>query len=1192
MHFRSLTLLISLAIGCGSFLGPCRAETTDVATTDADYSVQGEYVGDQVGMQVVALGDGDFDLVIYEGGLPGAGAKPIKPRTIEGDADVVADLIDSMKLTKTTRQSSTLGAKPPAASTVLFDGTAKSLADNWESGRLNEDGTLGQGTMTKATFVDYSLHLEFRTPWMPEARGQARGNSGVYQQGRYETQVLDSFGLEGLSNETGGIYEVNAPAVNACFPPLTWQTYDVDFTAAKFDDSGKKIADAKMTVRLNGIMVQNDVAVPKATRAAKFEEGPTSGPIYLQDHGNPVSYRNIWIVPRDSVKDARRPIVPGFERFYPSSSEPSIDGGELLISNLACDACHASQQPRMLPRQLGPDLTELVGRARLDAIVAMIKNPHDVKPGTTMPDPWPGLDESARDLRATAITNYLIAGGKGKLIDRASNKAMAERGSKLYHSVGCVACHTSFEGAATAASTSVPLGQIYRKYSLVSLAQFLQNPHAVRPGLRMPALVGSVDEAYAIAAYLTRDVTLRESKGEFRRTIYRGHWEKLPDFKLLEAGASDVVDELRIDDIRPKNDYAVVFEASLPISYDGEYQFKLSSDDGSVFQIADNRLENDFIHPETTAQATFKLAAGVYPIRIEFFDGGGKSKLKLEMVDPRFGSSDIALLIADSNQTESDFLPSDFKFDESLVEQGHEWFMESGCTTCHAFPRNNATVWASLSFKDLQSNRGCLSDHVKRPAVDYELNSAQRMAITAAIQARQNHSGPTQTTGDVSDESRIHLTMAALNCYACHERGKIGGPDSTRDAIFQTTTPEMGLEGRLPPPLDGVGDKLNDTYFASAIQKGANLRDYMLTRMPAFGYEPLRAFHQSINAIDRRNELRPVVNKDSLHGIITAGRQAVGEKGLACIKCHSYGGENPGGLGAIDMLDMTTRLRVEWFHRYLKDPTGYRPGTRMPNSFVEGKSALASLYDGDPDRQIDAMWTYLGQGKQAKEPEGLKQGAIILVADKKPRIFRNFFSNLSGRGIAVGYPNGQNLIWDAESMTLARSWRNSFIDASLHWVGRGQGRQDPLGDAVIEIESKTPFALLEKIDADWPTQSGRDRGFRFHGYRLDKSGNPTFMYSIGDTTITDTPMPAPDGNGQWVRQIVVDRSGSDTEDPLVWQPVVGSVNESGENYRVNEKFDVIVDGVDCQILSTGDVQSLRAVIPPHAETTITETIRW
>jgi len=135
--------------------------------------------------------------------------------------------------------------------------------------------------------------LDALLPFMPSARGQKRGNSGVYLQDRYEIQVLDSFGLKGEANECGAIYTKTKPAVHMCYPPLIWQTYDVDFTSAKFD-SGKKIKNAVTTVKHNGVLIHEQVQIDGPTGRGK-PETPAGGPIHLQDHGNPVRYRNIWI---------------------------------------------------------------------------------------------------------------------------------------------------------------------------------------------------------------------------------------------------------------------------------------------------------------------------------------------------------------------------------------------------------------------------------------------------------------------------------------------------------------------------------------------------------------------------------------------------------------------------------------------------------------------------------------------------------------------------------------------------------------------------------------------------------------------------------------------------------------------------------------------------------------------------------
>lgn len=151
---------------------------------------------------------------------------------------------------------------------------------------------------TKDAFGDFTLHVEFKVPLLPpEVTGQNRGNSGVYLQERYEIQILDSYGDTTLANnEAGAIYTQKAPDVNAARPPETWQTYDITYHAAKYDAAGTKVENARVTVVWNGKVVHNDVAITGPT-GGNIPEGPSTGAIRLQDHGNAVQYRNVWIKP-------------------------------------------------------------------------------------------------------------------------------------------------------------------------------------------------------------------------------------------------------------------------------------------------------------------------------------------------------------------------------------------------------------------------------------------------------------------------------------------------------------------------------------------------------------------------------------------------------------------------------------------------------------------------------------------------------------------------------------------------------------------------------------------------------------------------------------------------------------------------------------------------------------------------------
>jgi hypothetical protein len=220
------------------------------------------------------------------------------------DPEPYGDLGD-LKIQKPQDKEHVKSAPAPEGAIVLFDGkslegwvkTDGKSAPHWKVVDGAMEVVKGGNLITLKKFDgSFKLHVEFRVPYMPNAKGQARGNSGVYVQGRYEVQVLDSYGLESKNNDCGGIYEVAAPLVNACKAPTIWQSYDIDFTAPRCEN-GKKTANTRMTVYHNGVKIHNDVEIPvDNTRAGLGGDPCTPGPIMLQDHGNPVQFRNIWLV--------------------------------------------------------------------------------------------------------------------------------------------------------------------------------------------------------------------------------------------------------------------------------------------------------------------------------------------------------------------------------------------------------------------------------------------------------------------------------------------------------------------------------------------------------------------------------------------------------------------------------------------------------------------------------------------------------------------------------------------------------------------------------------------------------------------------------------------------------------------------------------------------------------------------------
>jgi hypothetical protein len=342
---RSAFGRLLLVLGAAALALRCQA--SPAAPSDAagaaqeDFAYQGEYAGAvgtggaRLGAQIVARGQGRFTAVFLSGGLPGAGwdagrsevagslaadgvhfpapAAGGYAAVLSADGATLAGTTpqgEPFALAKTLRQSPTLGAAPPAGALVLFDG--KNLdafvkgSAVLDSGLLLPQGSAASGAVTARAFGSFALHLEFREPFMPDNTGQARGNSGVYLQGRYELQILDSFGLDilrdgpgGATQECGAFYQLVAPRLNMSLPPLSWQTYDVGFTKAVFDSAGKTLlAPAKVTVRLNGVLIHENQEL-KSNTLLGDPVAPADGPIRFQAHGDPVVYRNIWIVEGD-----------------------------------------------------------------------------------------------------------------------------------------------------------------------------------------------------------------------------------------------------------------------------------------------------------------------------------------------------------------------------------------------------------------------------------------------------------------------------------------------------------------------------------------------------------------------------------------------------------------------------------------------------------------------------------------------------------------------------------------------------------------------------------------------------------------------------------------------------------------------------------------------------------------------------
>ncbi len=336
---------------------------------DSNYPLMGEFSGEislgdetkeTIGLQIRPVGGDNFDALSFKGGLPGQEDVDGEPMRLigrrSGDTVILSGgpwamfvsaqgctLIDREgknlgTLARVTRTSPTMGAPAAEGAVVLFDG---SNVDQFTNATMTDDGLLMAVHDLKPMFQDFNLHVEFQLPYMPEATDQSRANSGLYLQSRYECQVLDSFAQEPVFNGLGALYRFKKPDVNMCFPPLVWQTYDVEFTAPRWASDGKKIRDAHVTSWVNGVIVQENVALSTQTGAGKKEE-PNLLPIKLQDHGDPVRYRNVWLIDR-GLTSVKFPVEPTAEQLE-AAEKAKADKAEMKAAEEKAKADKAEKE--------------------------------------------------------------------------------------------------------------------------------------------------------------------------------------------------------------------------------------------------------------------------------------------------------------------------------------------------------------------------------------------------------------------------------------------------------------------------------------------------------------------------------------------------------------------------------------------------------------------------------------------------------------------------------------------------------------------------------------------------------------------------------------------------------------------------------------------------------------------------------
>lgn len=431
-----------------------------------------------------------------------------------------------------------------------------------------------------------------------------------------------------------------------------------------------------------------------------------------------------------------------------------------------------------------------------------------------------------------------------------------------------------------------------------------------------------------------------------------------------------------------------------------------------------------------------------------------------------------------------------FKLDAVKVEAGKKAFVSRGCASCHQVMAGGSLLpKATKALADLSPGKGC-TDPADTKTPRYVLSEEDRAAINAGLMEVKkvvNGKAPTDAA---------YRTLDVLNCRSCHARDGEGGPSVEQKAFFRMSTEaELGDEGRLPPNLTSVGFKLTSAWMRKVFLNGGAARPYMATRMPQFAPEFVGSMPGRLAASDgvwaEKDREEPKASDE----VTQAGRQLVGDKGLNCISCHVFGRYPPAGTPGPNITDFAERIRYDWWNVYVRDPARWKPGTRMPQFYATGKGQVADVLGGDPQQQIDALWSYLSLSMFAPPPTGLQtKGGDMLKVGDKPIVFRVFLADAGSRGIAVGYPQGTHFAFDAGAVRLVSAWKGEFLDTSAAWKNRGGAIAD--GRGTTEWKAPNGPGIVLGTPSSWPTAGGHEAGYQFKGYSLDKAGVPTFEYVV------------------------------------------------------------------------------------------------
>ncbi len=814
----------------------------------------------------------------------------------------------------------------------------------------------------------------------------------------------------------------------------------------------------------------------------------------------------VWIAATVAFADdpvSAVPFVSGFDRLGRHADIDPVTAGRLLITELSCTACHATDDALLLPKR-GPVLDGAGSRLNAAWIRSFLLSPPTSKPGTTMPEMLTGLPPEEREPAADAITAFLSslqqpfteikASGLNPVPMEFWNRGNVENGRRLYHQIGCVACHepdAEYEvtavkpspldellqqldadelkemGLSSAARkvNSVPHAVLSAKYTHQSLTWFLLNPEHTRPAGRMPNFGLLAVDAADIAAWLLRSAAMSGASSETTPE---------PSATLIAQGRQ------LFSDLNCTNCHSIQGMAARsfakplaelnPASNRPCWSIPVAT---AASRVQRTGIERASLPSRPTAPLASRQGTDGFPTTTEKPN---------HSIRPHLASRQWAAGLETLPGFQTSTLPTQGR-------QGSTHFFASLLVAKPGFHRREAD-----------------GEPKKKGQPKWAFDSVQISALNAAL----------SKTATADNTAGLSFRLLQQDCYACHERNQMGGIGRHRKPYFETAGHiDIGDEGRLPPALTGVGNRLTTSWITSVLTGKGSIRPFMTIRMPVYPADvtkPLAAMFASADAgTTKPPKAEKVFAPADTKALVEAGRQLMD---TGCVQCHAFKGEALPGTVGVDLEGVTQRVHPHWLHDFLKDPGALKARTRMPTFFPNGQSQNREVLNGDVELQISAMHAYLKDLDKQPLPDKIQHARdqnYELTPTDRPIVLRTFMPVTGMHAIAVGFPQHVHFAFDAEQIALSQAWRGRFLDAEGTWFIRFAPPADPLGDTRITFPPGISVAVLADKLSPWPADAA-PAGAKFSGYRLDKAGVPTFLYSVHGFSVADRIEPD-DDNG-------------------------------------------------------------------------------